>query len=213
AGPLRTVPNSVVLRSWSGRADRASVVALGRRERAGLAVFGQVIGTSADSLRVSLSLYDVRGDSALTGDFQIIDVASRIDRVADSASVRLLRALSKSRRISAAPTASIGAHNLPALKAFLRGEQVYRHNDFANARAAYEEAIASDSNFALAYYRMWNTVRWLGVLPASQVVYAHRAGALNHGLAPRDSLMILADSLFSDLRASDFLELEALARA
>jgi eukaryotic-like serine/threonine-protein kinase len=214
AGPLRAVPTSVVLRSWSGHADRASTVALGRRERAGLAVFGQVIGTGGDSLRVTISLYDVRGDSALTGDFQVLDLASRIDRVGDSATVRLLRALSRSRHISAATTASIGAHNLPALKAFLRGEQLYRRNDFVNARSAYDEAIASDSSFALAYYRVGSTLRWLaGAGQGDHMVFAHRAGELNHGLSARDSLMILADSLLPDPQRGEFVDPAALARS
>ena len=43
AGPIRTVPPTVVLRRWSGRVDRPSADELGRRTGAGLVVYGAVI--------------------------------------------------------------------------------------------------------------------------------------------------------------------------
>ncbi|HEV8495323.1 MAG TPA: serine/threonine-protein kinase [Gemmatimonadaceae bacterium] len=210
AGPLRTVSPTLVVRSWKGRADKTSAGELGRANRAGLAVFGQVITSGADSVRATVTLYDVRGDSALSGDMEIRDVASRMDRVADSIGVRLLRALSRTRRITAAPVGSLGSHALPALKAFLRGEQLYRRSDFVGARSAYEEALAADSNFALAYHRMRNVLRplWLNsrLTEDSMLALGHHAGELNHGMSLRDSLMILADSLLPGPHIASFID-------
>ena len=52
AGSLRTVPPTTVLRRWRGRADSAAALALGRRTGAGLVVYGQVLRSGQDSVRV-----------------------------------------------------------------------------------------------------------------------------------------------------------------
>ena len=214
AGPLRTVSPSIVMKTWKGHADRTSAVELGRRNRAGIAVFGQIIAAGGDSVRATVALYDVRGDSALSSELEVRDAASRLDRVADSITVRLLRTLSRTRRITGAPAASLGSHSVVALKAFLRGEQLYRRNDFAAARLAYQEAFAADSTFALVSHRIFDALRWPPVRGRGDSVaaFALRAGALNHGLALRDSLIILADSLRPVRNDRDF-DLAVLARA
>jgi len=214
AGPLRTVSPTIVMKTWKGgHADRTSAVDLGRRNRAGIAVFGQIIAAGGDSVRATVALYDVRGDSALSSELEIRDAASRLDRVADSITVRLLRTLSRTRRITGAPAASLGSHSVVALKAFLRGEQLYRRNDFTGARAAYQEAFVADSTFALVSHRIFDAMRWTARGQGDSVaVFARRAGALNHGLALRDSLIIVADSL-RPARYEGFLDLAALARA
>jgi len=214
AGPLRTVSPTIVMKTWKGgHADRTSAVDLGRRNRAGIAVFGQIIAAGGDSVRATVALYDVRGDSALSSELEVRDAASRLDRVADSITVRLLRTLSRTRRITGAPAASLGSHSVVALKAFLRGEQLYRRNDFAGARAAYQEAFVADSMFALVSHRIFDAMRWTARGQGDSVaVFARRAGALNRGLALRDSLIIVADSL-RPARYEGFLDLSALARA
>ncbi|HEV2179707.1 MAG TPA: serine/threonine-protein kinase, partial [Gemmatimonadaceae bacterium] len=50
AGPLKTVAPSIVIRLWSGRADRRSAVSLGRKTGAGLAVFGNISQSGQDSV-------------------------------------------------------------------------------------------------------------------------------------------------------------------
>jgi tetratricopeptide (TPR) repeat protein len=44
--------------------------------------------------------------------------------------------------------------SLPALKAYLEGESVYRQGRYAEAIEALEKAVGTDSTFALAYYRL-----------------------------------------------------------
>jgi tetratricopeptide (TPR) repeat protein len=215
AGPLRTVSPTIVMKTWKGgHADRTSAVDLGRRNRAGIAVFGQIIAAGGDSVRATVALYDVRGDSALSSELEVRDAASRLDRVADSITVRLLRTLSRTRRITGAPAASLGSHSVVALKAFLRGEQLYRRNDFVGARAAYQEAFVADSTFALVSHRIYDALRWLARGQGdSLTVFARRAGSLNHGLALRDSLIILADSLRPPGNDRPVFDLAELARA
>jgi eukaryotic-like serine/threonine-protein kinase len=195
AGPLRTVAPTIVVRRWRGRADAPSAAALGRSTGARLAVFGQVLGIGGDSVRVQATLYDVGAGRSL-GDVEVHDVSDRIDRVADSLTMALLRELGRTRPIGAVRLTSMRSASLPALKAFLQGEQFYRRTDWDSAIAYYERAIALDSTFALPLRRVGVALGWQRAGGDSLSRRYHlRAGALNRGLSPRDSLLVTADSL------------------
>ena len=201
AGPLRTVAPTIVVRRWHGRADAPSAAALGRATGARLTVFGQVLGAGGDSVRVSATLYDLLAGRAL-GEFQILDAGDRIDRVADSLTMALLRELGRRRPIGAVRLASIGSRSLPALKAFLQGEQFYRRTDWDSALVYYQRAIELDSTFAPALRRMGLAIGWQrSGFDSLSRAYHLRAGAFNHGLAPRESLLVAADSISAALYA------------
>jgi serine/threonine-protein kinase len=201
AGPLRTVSPTVVIRRWRGRADPESAAELGRRSGARLAVFGQLVGTSGDSVRISASLYDVvRG--ATMGEADLRGSKATIDRLADSLTVRLLRDLGRTRPIGAARLATFASASLPALKAFLQGEQEYRRSNWDSALVGYRRAVELDTAFALAYSRLGTILGWQRTAYDSlSEAYTMKAGALNHGLAPRESLLIAADSVMASLFA------------
>jgi len=63
AGALRTVPPSVVIRQWSGGADAASATDAAQRTGARLAVFGALVGSGADSVQLTATLFDAAGPS------------------------------------------------------------------------------------------------------------------------------------------------------
>ena len=202
AGPVRTVPSTTVIRRWSGRADRPSASALGRRTGARLVVFGSLLGTGADSARLTATALDVADDRPLA-EIELRDAADRMDRLADSLTVRLLRELGRTRRIGVFRATAMGSTSLPALKEFLRGEQWYRRASWDSAFAAYDEAIALDSSFALALWRSSEVLGWWRVAGDSvSIARALRAGGLTKGLAPRDSLLVTADSLSAELYAT-----------
>ena len=198
AGPLRSVPPTTVIRRWSGRADRPSASALGRRTGARLVVFGSLVGTGPDSARLTATALDVLEGSPVA-DIELRDAADRMDRLADSLTVRLLRELGRTRRIKVFRTTSVGSTSLPALKAFLQGEQWFRQAAWDSALASYERAIALDSKFPLAFRRASQVMGWQRSGTDSGYALALHAGALNHGLAPRDSLLLTTDSLFASV--------------
>jgi eukaryotic-like serine/threonine-protein kinase len=202
AGPLRSVPPTAVIRRWRGRADRPSAVALGQRTRAGLLVFGSLIGTGPDSVRLTVTVLDVAQQRPIA-ELELRDAGDRMDRLTDSLTVRLLRELGRTRRIEVFRTASLGSTSLPALKAFLQGEQWFRRAAWDSALAYYEHAIALDSMFPLALRRAGQVLGWTrsALDPLSQRL-TMRAGALNHGLALRDSLLVTAESLHGTLYAT-----------
>jgi serine/threonine-protein kinase len=214
AGPLRTVPQATVLRRWTGPADRAAATTLGTRTGAGLVLFGRVLRQGTDSVALRATLIDRSGVGA-SSDLEVVGPESRIGQLADSLGMSLLRVLARSRTIGSVRHTSIGSRSLPALKMFLRGEQHYRRGEWDSALAHYDRAIAQDSTFAMANRRMglvlsWNPPTAVAYRPAEE--FAGRAFALNHGLAPKDSLLIAADSAaFAAGTATDAESLVQLA--
>jgi serine/threonine-protein kinase len=199
AGPLRVVPPTVVLRSWSGRADVSSARALSKETGAGIVVVGRVVGTGSTSVRLEVSVVD--GASGTTiGDLDFRGSRERIDVAADSLTVAVLGAIGRTRSIGAPHLTTVGSRSMPALKAYLQGEQHFRRADWDAAGIEFERAAALDSTFAMAYYRIFQTRFYKGTgLDSLMWSYALRAGQLNRGLAPRESLMVAADSIMASV--------------
>src|SRR5437667_6088915 len=197
AGPLRTVSPSVVVRRWSGRADPTSAKELGRKTGAQVVVFGGIVAAGQDSVRLTATVFDVGSGTGLA-DLELHGTAARMDRLSDSLTVGVLRELGRTRPIGAVRLASLGSTSLPAIKAFLRGEQFYRRAVWDSALVYARRAVAIDSNFTLALRRI-PLVLWWSISDTSWTTYELRAGALNHGLAPRESLLVAADSLWGAL--------------
>jgi hypothetical protein len=209
AGPLRTVSPTVVVRRWNGRADPVSAGELGRRTGAGLALYGSLLGTGPDSVRLRATLLDVTRGTALE-EWELGEHADRIDKLTDSLTLRVLRGLGRSRPIGSVRLIGFGSTTLPALKAFLQGEQYLRHTDWDSALVYYQRAIDGDSTFAPALRRASTALGWIRTGHDSlSNAYAMRAGVNNHGLPVRDSLFIAADSVFASLLSAGPLGVRA----
>ena len=195
AGPLRTVSPTVVVRRWSGRADAVSARKLGKETGARTVVFGGLVGAGADSVRLSATVFDVASGTTL-GEIEVRDRSARMDRVADSLAVRVLREVGRSRPIGLVRGTPLGSNSLPALKAFLQGEQFLRRSQWDSAIVYDQHAIALDSGFALAWSHAGLAAGWAhSAGDTLSLTYKLRAGTLNHGLAPRESLIVQSESL------------------
>ena len=119
-----------------------------------------------------------------------------MDRLADSLTVGVLRELGRTRAIGLVRSASLGSRSVPALKAFLQGEQFLRRSEWDSSLAYHQRAIALDSGFTLAWSHAGMAAGWQHRADDSlSRTYKLRAGALNHGLAPRESLIVQSESL------------------
>jgi serine/threonine-protein kinase len=209
AGPLRVVSPTVVARSWSGRADVTSARQMGQVNGAGLGVVGSIVAAGADSVRLAVTVVDVAAAEPV-GDVEYAGPASRMDVAVDSLTVGLLAALGRSRPIGAVHLGTAGSKSLPALKSYLQGEQYFRRADWDAAQRDFERAASLDPGFALAFYRIFETRFYKGTgIDSVMWSYALRAGELNHGLAPRESLMIAADSVLAAVTDAPPLDPEA----
>ena len=199
AGPLRTVSPTVVVRRWSGRADPQSAAELGRLTGAGLALYGSLLNSGRDSVRARVTLYDVKRQSPIE-EWELVEEVSRIDRLGDSLTFRLLRGLGRTRPVGSIRLVGFGASSLPAVKAFLQGEQFLRRSEWDSALRYYERAIELDSAFPQALSRAGGALGWMRTgYDSVATAYALRAGAANHGRAPRDSLLLTSDSIMASL--------------
>ena len=194
AGPFRTVSPTVVIRRWEGRADRESAEALGYRTGSGFVVFGQLLSAGPDSVRLTAAVLDTR-QGRILAEVDRADQAARVDRLADSVSVDVIRSLLPATSGTHIRLYSVGTRSLPALKAFLQGEHFFRRFALDSAIASYDRAVAIDTTFALALRRLQWALGWNDSV--GPVNYFARAAAANRGLAPRDSLLVVSDSGFA----------------
>jgi DNA-binding SARP family transcriptional activator len=195
AGPLRTVPQTVGLKRWQGRADRVSAERFGHHTGAGLVVFGTIQRTR-DTVSLRATVLDL-ARKRVERDLEVKGDTADIGDLADSLGVGILRVLGRDRPIGAVRRVSIGARSLPALKAFLYGEQFYRRGRWDSALVYYDRAVTQDSTFAIAYKQMGMAADWHPTNAQSYLrggEYLRKATVLNHGLSPKDSMQIAADS-------------------
>ena len=202
AGPLQTVAPTLVVRRWQGQDDKTSATALARATGARLVVFGNLLATGTDSARLSAVVFDASTQSEVA-EIDLRDALSRVDRLADSLTLSVLRALGQTRGLEAFRSTSSSFHSLAALKAFLQGEQWFRRTAWDSALAAFQRAAALDSTSPLTIDRLSTVLGWARSSQDSlSQALALRAGALNHGLPPRDSLSVAFDSVFASLSAA-----------
>jgi len=213
AGLLRIVPPVLAIRNWqeSSRSVRQPAVQLAQRTKAQYAIYGSLVPAAGDSVRLNFELADAATDSVLA---QVETIGADVKELANALTRRVLTEVGKRHRIGAVRATSIGSDSAQALKSFLEGEQYYRRTSWDSAAVAYDRAIAVDTGFALALRRAGQVTAWRTSEGDSVTrAFALRAGARNRNLAPRDSLLIVADSLRSALEGGDVNQPDwALAR-
>ncbi len=198
AGSLRAVPPTTALRRWRGRADLAAAIAFGRRTGAGLVVYGQLLRTSRDSVRLVASLVDA-GRSKVIAEAHGADLGERVDRAADAVTVAILRQAGSIQGIRRAAQSGFESRSPAAVRAALGGEQFYRRGMWDSAIVRYKEAVELDSGFTLAQWRLGRVLAWHGAEDPNP--YLLRA-ARTPGLPWLDSMLINADSIGAALRRS-----------
>ena len=196
AGPLRTVSPTVAIKGFAPVADRKTATDLGRRTKAQYAIFGTLVGSSKDSVRIRASLVDLANDKV--EDFE--DRDSTVEAAAAKITRWALEVLGRTHRIGAVRQSSFGSASIDAMRAFLQGEQFFRRTSWDSAGLSYERAVRFDTAFAIALHRAAQVTEWQrsGSDSVATALFL-RAGRANKRLSPRDSLLIQADSLSAAL--------------
>lgn len=89
--------------------------------------------------------------------------------------------------------AAVTTSSLPALKAYLQGEDHYRVGRYTVAFEEFQRAVAEDSAFALAHYRLAKTATWAAIWPWDSIVAGSgRAVRNGHRLSWRSRLLVEA---------------------
>ena len=78
----------------------------------------------------------------------------------DDLTAQLLSGLSGGAAARVRRIAGVTTESLPALKAFLEGEEEFRRGQFGPSVESFRRAVSEDSTFALAYYRLSLVAEW-----------------------------------------------------
>ncbi len=200
-GGIRTVDPRTTLHNWRRIArngtDLNGSLRVGRAVNAGSVLLGSVVEIGG-RVRLSAQLLSVDGDElgSAQADARPDSVLQLVDRV----SVDLLRSVWRSRqpipdlRLSAITTTSPAA-----LRAYLSGEQLYRRSQYDSARVVLEQAVAADSTFALAHFRLSEVYGWMEVLGSESARhYSAAAERFAERLPARERALVVAHRLHED---------------
>ena len=108
----------------------------------------------------------------------------------DQLTTRLVAGMESSPDQRVRQLAALTTTSLPALKAYLTGEELLRAGQFTPALASFEQATALDSTFALAHFRTSIAREWGSQAGASEA--AEAAWRHSQRLSERDRLLVEA---------------------
>jgi tetratricopeptide (TPR) repeat protein len=106
--------------------------------------------------------------------------------------------------------AAVTTSSLPALKAYLSGEEAFRAGEYAVATEAFQKAVEEDSLFALAYYRLAAAAEYATLRGDIALSATEKARQFSDRLAPRERTFLDASLAF---RRGDADEGETLYRS
>jgi tetratricopeptide (TPR) repeat protein len=198
AAGLRAIDSRTVLARWTERApgsaeaDLATALEVARQTGARYALVGSAVATGAE-LRLVADVYRLE-DGRSMGQARAEGAADSVLMIADRLAVEVLKIiLQKETDLPRIDLARVTTASFPALKAYLEGEVLFRGGDFDAAIEAYERAVAADSTFALAYYRLGIAHGWEEFLGSEISVQAtDRAARLADRLPEREAVLVHA---------------------
>jgi tetratricopeptide (TPR) repeat protein len=212
AGEFRAVDPHVLLSTVEaeqtgelGPAEGASAAA---RLGAGSYVLGSVV-QAGERLEVSASLY-LNGDGEPVRASAEAQDETEIPELVDELARQIIAGVSSGAELRLSRQAALMTPSFSALRAYLEGEHAYHALEFQDAIAAFQRAIAEDSTFALAYYRLSQAAVWAATDIQLASWAAERALALSDRLSERERRLLEA---FRALERNDGLEAERLYRS
>lgn len=166
AGGLRAIDSRTVLARWSehvpggGQADLETALEVGTLAGASYVLLGSAVSLGPE-VQLSAAVYDIE-DGEKLGDAQVSGSPDSVFSLVDRLSIEVLRAVLRGQEedLPGVNLARVTTSSLPALKAYLEGEVLFRRGDFEAAIPAYERAVEADSTFALANFRLATSYGW-----------------------------------------------------
>jgi tetratricopeptide (TPR) repeat protein len=194
AGELRGVDPRAVLalvnREGGGTASGEQARTIARRLQADFYVLGAVLEVGG-RFQVDASLYDTDGGSEAIAEATAEGSSAEVFELVDDVAAQLLLNTGAGRGGPVARIAAVTTDSLSALKDYLHGERALRAGQYQEAAEAFEGAVAVDSSFALAWYRLSVAYEWLTrdnlVAQAAEQAFRHSGR-----LSERDRLLLEA---------------------
>jgi tetratricopeptide (TPR) repeat protein len=212
-GGYRTISSRTVMARWKdavsedGDADLATAREVARRSGAKYVMTGSAVALG-DNVRLAADIYDVETGREI-GASQVEGSADSVLVMVDELGVEVMQALMRSvgaQGLSIRQTQAIVTASLPALRAYLRAEALYRNARFERAIEAYEEALELDPEMSLAHARVADAYGWIENIGSDKAA-EHFDYALAHmeRLPPRERTLVQANAavLAGDLDGVD----------
>ncbi len=194
AGNLRTVDARAVIqvveRDGLGSVDPVAGAQVAREFGADLYVLGNIV-EAGGRIQLTATLYDDGRGGEQIGHASVEGSVEEMFDMVDALTARLLSGLSGGAAARVRRIAAVTTESLPALKAFLEGEEEFRRGQFGPSVESFRRAIAADTTFALAYYRLSLVAEWNLQDELSRVM-AERAVRYADRLAERDRRLLEA---------------------
>jgi tetratricopeptide (TPR) repeat protein len=183
-------------------ADSGAGAAIARRLGAQWYLTGDIVEV-AGRTQLNGALYASGGSSRPLATASVTGDTSALFQLVDDLTGQLLAGLLGGRDTALTRLAAVTTSSLPALKAFLRGEQALRAGRDAQAGAAFREAALMDTAFALAQYRLSLTANWVTIPGVSPVEWARLAARHSRRLTPMVRDLLGAYQAYKEVRWAD----------
>jgi len=173
-----------------------------------------VVGSGVEvggQVRFTADIYDLSDGSKVGDGGQVQGAPDDVLSLVDALTVAVMRSLlDATDRASGAQTfrlASLLTESVPALRHYLVGDASFRRGQFADARESLERAVAEDSTFALAYWRLGETIGWVeGVGNAEGRAAKRRAKEYGERLPDREATLLDVGAAIADGRGDREIE-------
>ena len=194
---LRPIASRTVLARWRSEvpdvADLGTSLLVARRTGARYALIGSAVAVGGE-VRFSADVYDAL-EGELLGSAQAQGSPDSVLALVDQLALGVVRELPEGKDgvLPRVHLEDVTTTSLPALKSYLEGEALLRRGNLQGAWDAYERAVAADSTFALALFRLTLVCTWETPDLACGREYRERAMALLDRLPPRAATLVRAD--------------------
>jgi len=215
---VRVIPPRTVLSRWNASlrtradaADQDAALGVARAVGARFALTGSLVGGNR-AVRLSAAIRDLQRGTDL-GMEQVEGSADSVPALVDRLTFLLLHAglVPDSAELPAFDLSRPTTTSLAALKAFLAGERFFRRAQPRQAEAEFKRAVAADSTFALAWYRLSAATGWT-TSPHWPELSAYDSAALRFAnrLPSRDALTLQASTAINGWRPDAITRLRDL---
>ena len=206
-GGFRTIDPRTVMARWRTTVgeelapDLATALGVAGSTGARYALSGSVVAFG-EGVRLAANIYDILTGTEVA-QARVEGPASDLFRLSDELVLQTMRDLlsTQSQRLVGRTTADqLTTRSVPALRAFLEAEALFRKGRFEDAIAHYERAVAADSTFAIAIVRLAEVYAWIDFGASERFFeYADRARAFTDSLPPRYRVLQQGMNALNDL--------------
>ena len=210
---FRAIDARTVLARWNREigetADAELQAAL--RVAGGTGARYAVVGSGVEiggQVRFTADVYDLADGSKIGDGGQVEGSPEQVLRLVDELTVKVMRSLlDATGQASAARDfrlASLLTASVPALRHYLVGDAAFRRSRFGEARESLEQAIVEDSTFALAHWRLGETLGWTeGITSVDGRAAKEKARRYGDRLPAREATLLTIGAAIAALEPFD----------